>query len=391
MNVREYKKALDDCANLSVIIQVTDKCVLSCKYCFARGAHHGDNPRFPDDLLDKIIFQAFQTHHQSVTFEWTGGEAFLLGKEFYQKVKSLQQRYATKNYINCIQTSGYLFDKELIDYLLSEDFAISLTLDGPEKIHNANRPAQNGRDSFRQVMETHRYITEKVGECGFISTITRNNLGHEKEMLDFFKDLGVYSFHSNPYIYFDKNIVKDKAIALDSNDYARYFISQFNAWYENGKLEPVPHTIDYFATGLTTKQAPNRTLCSFGGRCLSNFITIIPNGDCYNCPKFTGHYNMRLGNLYENTITEILDADQNPKMKDMLEQRVKILNKCLDNSCRFAFLCNGGCPYLSYIASGGKNVSEKDCTCKGKSMVMEYIESVRNALILEEISLQSEP
>ena len=37
------------------------------------------------------------------------------------------------------------------------------------------------------------------------------------------------------------------------------------------------------------------------------------------------------------------------------------------------------------------NVSEKDCTCEGKSMVMEYIESVRNALILEEISLQSKP
>ena len=100
---------------------------------------------------------------------------------------------------------------------------------------------------------------------------------------------------------------------------------------------------------------------------------------------------MRLGNLYENKIAEILDADQNPVMKDLLEQRVKILNKYLDNSCRFAFLCNGGCPYLAYIASGGMNVSEKDCTCEGKSMVMEYIESVRNALILEEISLQSKP
>lgn len=33
---------------------------------------------------------------------------------------------------------------------------------------------------------------------------------------------------------------------------------------------------------------------------------------------------MRLGNLYENKIAEILDADQNPVMKDLLEQRVKI-------------------------------------------------------------------
>lgn len=108
MDVKEYKKALDDCANLSVIVQLTDKCVLSCKYCFARGAHHGDNPRFPDDLLEKIISQAFETHHQSVTFEWTGGEAFLLGKEFYQKVKSLQQRIAYSPNASMISVGRWL-------------------------------------------------------------------------------------------------------------------------------------------------------------------------------------------------------------------------------------------------------------------------------------------
>lgn len=386
MNFQEYKKALDDCANLSVIFQLTDKCVLSCKYCFARGAHHGDNPRVPDDLLEQVISQAFNTHHQRVTFEWTGGEAFLLEIDFYRKVRDLQQKYATKPYDNCVQTSGYLFNKELIDFLINEDFNISLTIDGPKEIHDANRPAQNGKGSFSQVLKTHQYITEKVGSCGFISTITRNNLGHEKEMLDFFKGLGVYTFHSNPYIYFDKNLVKDATIAMDNNDFARYFISEFNAWYESGQLEPIPHIIDYFSTGLATKKASTRTLCNFGGRCLTNFITIIPNGDCYNCPKFTGHLNMRLGNLHENTISQILDADHNPIMKNLIEQRVMILNKCLDNSCRFAYLCNGGCPYLSYIASGGENISEKDCTCDGKTMVMEYIESVRNVLINEEIA-----
>ncbi len=28
-----------ECTNLNAIFQVTDKCVLACKYCFARGAH----------------------------------------------------------------------------------------------------------------------------------------------------------------------------------------------------------------------------------------------------------------------------------------------------------------------------------------------------------------
>ena len=42
---------------------------------------------------------------------------------------------------------------------------------------------------------------------------------------------------------------------------------------------------------------------------MTNFIAITPNGDCYNCPKFTGHTNMCLGNVYEMSIKDILSVD----------------------------------------------------------------------------------
>lgn len=381
MEFKKFIEALNNCTHLSVIFQLTDKCVLSCKYCFARGAHLGDNPKVSSDLLEKVISQAFLTNHPNVTFEWTGGEAFLMGVEFYKKVISLQKDYATKPYYNCVQTSGYLFDKELIDFLIDNDFDISVTIDGTKEIHDANRPSQSGTGSFEQVIATRDYIKQRKGECGFISTITKNNLGHEKEMLEFFRTLGIHSFHSNPYIYFDKNIVKDKSLALDNNDYASYFISQFNAWYESGQLEPIPHTVDYLMTGLSSKKSASFTLCTFGGRCLTNFIAITPNGDCYNCPKFTGHPNMLLGNIYQSSIPQILDIKTNSKMMEMVKQRMEAMHKCSDSNCRFAFLCNGGCPYLSYIASNGENISEKDCTCKGKTLVMEYLESVKDTIV----------
>lgn len=41
MEIGNFKKSLYESTNLSVIFQLTDKCVLSCKYCFARGAHLG--------------------------------------------------------------------------------------------------------------------------------------------------------------------------------------------------------------------------------------------------------------------------------------------------------------------------------------------------------------
>lgn len=381
MNLDKFKQSLEDSSHLSVIFQLTDKCVLACRYCFARGAHLGDNPRVPEDLLEKVISQAFETNHGSVTFEWTGGEALLLGIDFFKSVKRLQDKYAVKYYENSVQTSGYLLDKELIDYLVDNHFIISITIDGTKDVHNANRPAQNSSESFDQVMETRAYIEKKQGYCGFISTVTKNNLGHEKEILEFFSQLGIDSFHSNPYVYFDKNIVKDKKIAIGNKEYASYFISQFNAWYERGKVEPIPLTIDYFMHGLSSKMPSAHTLCVFGGRCLTNFIAITPNGDCFNCPKFTGHPNMRLGNLYDMSMKDILDLNKNEQMNKLVHQRLEAINKCEDSHCRFAYLCNGGCPYYSFIASNGENISEKDCMCEGKTTVMEYLDSVKDAII----------
>lgn len=381
MKLEELKQSLQDSHNLSVIFQLTDKCVLSCKYCFARGSHKGDNPQVSDALLEKVISQAFETNHDAVTFEWTGGEAFLMGIEFFKSVNSLQKQYASKPYSNCVQTSGYLFDKSLIDYLIDNNFVISTTIDGTRSVHDANRPAQNANVSFDRVMDTRAYIAEKQGYCGFISTVTKNNLGHEKEILEFFRKLGIDSFHSNPYIYFEKNVVKNKDIALSNQDYALYYISQFNAWYERGKVEPIPITIDYLIRGLSSKMPSTHTLCVFGGRCLTNFIAITPNGDCYNCPKFTGHSNMLLGNLSEKSIKDILDMNNNEKMNSLVRQRLKAINKCEASRCRFAYLCNAGCPYYSYISSGGESIIEKDCICEGKTTLFEYLDSIKDVII----------
>lgn len=381
MNIDELKQSLQDSHNLSVIFQLTDKCVLSCKYCFAKGAHKRDNLKISNELLEKVITQAFETEHEMVTFEWTGGEALLLGKDFFRTVNALQKKYATKPYSNSVQTSGYLFDKDLIDYLIDNNFTVSLTIDGIKSVHDANRPTHNSNGSFDRVMETRAYIEQKQGYCGFISTITKNNLEHEKEILDFFSTLGINSFHSNPYIYFDKNIVKDKEIALNNYDYASYFISQFNAWYEHGKVTPIPATVDYFIRTLSSKKSSMQTLCVFGGRCLTNFIAITPNGDCYNCPKFTGHTNMCLGNVYEMSIKDILSVDKNDRMNALVHQRLKAISKCEDTHCRFAYICNGGCPYYSYISSDGETISEKDCLCEGKTLVLEYLDSIIDTMV----------
>ncbi|MDR0988593.1 MAG: radical SAM protein [Prevotellaceae bacterium] len=372
-------KRLDACTGLNIIFQLTDKCVLSCRYCFAKGAHKDNLSTFKTDILQKAIKQAFETRHNNVVFEWTGGEPMLVGLDFFRKVVEFQKKYATKPFTNGVQTSGNLFDKELIDFLLENNFSISTTIDGTEEIHNKNRPANGNRPSFENVQRMRKYIMEKGRTCGFISTVTKNNLGYEGEILNFFRTLNIHSFHSNSYIYFAKNRVKDMQIALSAKDYARYFISQFNAWVDAGQEEPIPQTIDYFARCLLSGKPSNHTICTFGGRCLTNFIALTPNGDAFNCPKFTGSQNMILGNINQQDIKDILSPESTP-MSKMIDDRLKAANSCLSKNCEFFYICNAGCPYYSFIRSDGENVRKRDILCEGKTLVFKYLKDVLKEL-----------
>lgn len=379
MTREQYISRLEECNGLNVIFQLTDKCVLSCKYCFARGAHEGNLATFNTDILELAIKQAFETRHNHVVFEWTGGEALLVGIDFFRKVVEFQKKYATKSYENGVQTSGNLYDEELFDFLIENDFAISTTIDGTPEIHNQNRPTHDNKPSFDNVQRTRKYIMDKGQSCGFISTITKNNLGHEKEMLEFFRGLGIHSFHSNPYIYYSKNKVKDQAIALSAEDFAKYFIAEFNAWIEIGKVEPIPITIDDILKCLKSHSPSHNTICTYGGRCLTNFIALTPNGDAYNCPKFTGSQNMILGNITERDIKDILSPDS-PQMSKMIDDRVSAINECEQKNCGYFYICNGGCPYHSFIASDGVDVRHLDCLCEGKLLLFQYLESVLGCL-----------
>ena len=377
----EYKEFIDKVKlpiSLNVIFQLTDLCVLDCKYCFAKGSHENEEIYkidYPEKIIKSGIKQAFETNHKVVYFEWTGGEPFLLGLDFFKLVIQYQKECSNKDYENYIQTSGFVLNKELIDFLIHNKFIISTTIDGTEDVQNFNRPTQGGTKSFEQVLQTREYIISKQGYCGFISTVTKRNLGKETEILSLFRELGLNSFHSNPYLYFEKNIVKDKTIALDNKDYAKYMVSLFNTWFEQGIEKPIPNTINYILESLKQKKGLSQTLCTFGGRCLTNFIAISPNGDAYNCPKFIGHKNMTLGNIMSNPIKTLLDI-KSVKMSNLINQRIKAINKCENENCKFLYLCNGGCPYYSYINSNGLSIDEKDYLCEGKYTLYEYLEQV---------------
>ena len=63
-------------------------------------------------------------------------------------------------------------------------------------------------------------------------------------------------------------------------------------------------------------------------------------------------------------------------MNKLIEQRVSAINSCQNKDCEYFYICNGGCPYYSFIASNGENISEVDCLCEGKTLLYKYLNGV---------------
>lgn len=146
---------LNSLSSLCIITSICRDCVLGCKYCYAIDPKNLPPKRVLSlDLLEKLIKDAFQTRHKKITFEWTGGEALLAGREFFAAVLKFQEQYksAEKSYSNCIQTSGGIYNEGLYDFLIENKFSISLTIDGPRDLHDSQRLTKGGSASFDTVL-----------------------------------------------------------------------------------------------------------------------------------------------------------------------------------------------------------------------------------------------
>jgi uncharacterized protein len=141
----------------SLILEVTEKCNLRCKYCIYHPEHKLFRSFGHKDMTFEVAKKAidFVLKHSSKTEEevvigFYGGEPLL---NFPLIVKSVEYAKIRANEIGrkigfAMTTNGTLLNDEIADFLVDNDFNLIISLDGPEELHNENRVYSDGRGSF---------------------------------------------------------------------------------------------------------------------------------------------------------------------------------------------------------------------------------------------------
>ena len=209
------------------IFVLTLRCDHRCHYCQV-------SPRRPsergfdmgDATADAALDRVFESEAETLTIEFQGGEsalAFPLMRRIVEQAKERAQ-VAGRRVRFVMATTLHLLTHDMLVFCRDHGIELSTSLDGPEHVHDANRP--NGtRDSFKRTVEGMARAREICGHdrVAALATITRLGLRYPRETVDTYLELGFDSISLRPISPFGFAVKSRRKLGYTSDEYLRFY------------------------------------------------------------------------------------------------------------------------------------------------------------------------
>ena len=169
-------------------------CNLDCKYCFYLSKESLPNGpgsgQMSDETLELFIRQYIEgVSGPEVIFSWQGGEPTLRGLDFFQRVVTLQKKYAKPNQRveNDLQTNGVLLNEKWAAFLKEHHFLVGLSIDGPRELHDRYRINKGGAPTFDKVMAAAKLLRKFGVRFNTLTCVHRLNASRPLDVYRFLR------------------------------------------------------------------------------------------------------------------------------------------------------------------------------------------------------------
>ena len=347
---------------------VSGACNLRCAYCYYAGKETllGQGAgRMSHEVLEAYIERSLAMHGRDavVGFAWHGGEPTLAGLSFYEEAVRLERKHGRGRLVrNSMQTNATLLTDAWCRFFRDNDFAIGVSIDGPEALHNACRKGADGSGSFEAVMAGVRLLERHRVPFAALTTINRFNMEHPLEVYRFLRELTDYiqflpvvealptAFEAEagqrlatpPGIRALGLTHPTASFSVTPEGYGGFLCAVWDEWLgrDAGRVH-----VQLFDVALGHLQGLPSALCVHDPLC-GHSGCVEANGDVYACDRYAFPA-YRLGNLTRRPLGELMEENRAFGM----HKTCGLPQECLD--CPYVRLCFGGCP--KDRLSGGRN------------------------------------
>ena len=349
-------KAVVDRALSLVVLKLTNKCNMACKYCYNEGLDSAVGA-IDDEIAYKTVELALEgSGSEGVNIVLHGGEPLLFFQRMSQIVEYAEAYAETlgKPVYFSLQTNGSMFNAERIEFVRDHNIGLGVSFDGLDDVNDAARIWRSGVGTSRAV---HRGIAQlkKAGvPVNIITVVTRENDSRLDEVAMYLQDLGCASLKFS--FYFPqgradlfRGLAPDPEHVVGSMQRLVKSISEGSLAHL--EVEDVISHMDSVITGQ------NQSMCR-GAPCGAGkeMMTVFPSGEVYACDCLV-HPEFNIGNVSQSTLEQ---SGRNLKLTVLNQRSPETLEPC--STCHLRTICGGTMTCRAFWSNGDvKTVDSKEC------------------------------
>ncbi|HKQ74469.1 MAG TPA: quinohemoprotein amine dehydrogenase maturation protein [Blastocatellia bacterium] len=333
----------------TLVLNVTNQCNLSCKYCYEFGedrvATPEGKPKFMSEetarsAVDFLL--ANSPGRRAVNLTFFGGETLMNFKVVRSTIEYARERaHAAGKYIDfSLTTNATLLTPPVIEYLAENHVGITISIDGPKELNDKLRVFSNGQGSYEMIAPKVKELLAKHRSRPIGARVTLTSqvvdvkgiFRHLKDELGFY-EVGFAPVTTSPVRLYaigndGLNEVLEQFTEL-AYEYLEYALRGEHHGFSN-----VNDTLQELHAGVS-KSHP----CGAG----LGLLGVAPSGDIAPCHRFVDSDTHKLGHLTTGVDREV--------QADFLE-RGGIHRKAECHTCWARPVCSGGCYHEAYVRYG---------------------------------------
>ena len=334
----------------------TMACNMGCKYCYLEDNTVDEKTKYkPLETLEYAINKFRESNVIPFNISLHGGEVTTLSKnDFYDVIKFINDYYNDNKQLIIdggfkignphIKTNMYDLDKHL-DTIKEFNVSISGSLDLPLSLHDEYRVTKGNKKTLDKILKNIELLKDIPNKKKVSATIFKEHFDHLDEIVEDIKFL-----HKNT--------------CLDMNDFNFMIGFDYNS---NGVLHHISEEEQVELYKRMHKEFDGTDLdsgvngawfdefgpeyCTNCDNCGEKFFLLEKNGDIYSCVRGQKNKDYYYGNIYENSVEEILNTAKNKIFIN--HNKLPLNEEC--TKCGYLYLCKTGCPFVKNTYNSNKS------------------------------------
>jgi len=362
-----------------IILQPTSYCNINCSYCYLgrRDEKRLMAPKVVEALCERIFSRLSRRLEPLVV--WHAGEPTAAPIAWYEHAYSRLLDVAPPGTRFAMQSNGIAIDDKWIDLFRRTNTNVGLSIDGPQRFHDARRRTRNDKPTWHLAVEALKRLQNSGFAPSVITVLHPDGLGCPEDYYAFYRRQGITEVSFNV----DELEGANKSSSLAGRHFKGAVTAFLLSILERAYRDSYPlhiREMERIAQKLAgVELSENEQVEPWAA------IVVAVDGSISTfSPEFMEMHAPAYGNFAFGSIVDgsLEEAGRSPAFLRASREIAQGVEACR-NSCRYFSVCGGGSPVNKLSEIGDMTATETDfcrlTTQASSDALMTFIERRSNA------------